>query len=231
MTNCQRRKSKRQRMETRSSIKGLSHNLGLLATTFNIRQQTSCSTLDKWLNVEGQATEQELALLNEIHAQVVVDGRYWNEEELKLRLVSLLFFIAKIDVIDRVKVFYERAMKGTIESYDLSVVTDCLVATPAAFNTPQKPYFFLQEYKRSKGDSKDPEAQMLSAMLIAQEQNQDQLPVYGSYIVGTNWYFTTLLGKDYCCSREYDVVRHEDILAVVLILRKLRDMILIREKN
>jgi len=218
-------------METRASIKGLSHNLGLLATTFNIRQQASCNSLDQWLEVTPQATDQELALLNEVHAQVLVDGRYWNEEELKLRLVSLLFFIAKIDVKDRVKVFYERAMKGGIDGHQLSVVTDCLVATPAAFNTPQKPYFFLQEYKRSKGDSKDPEAQMLSAMLIAQEQNQEQLPIYGSYIVGTNWYFTTLIGRDYCCSREYDVVRFEDILSVVFILRKLKDLILSRNPN
>lgn len=218
-------------METGASIKGLSHNLGLLATTFNIRQQASCNSLEQWLEVTPQATEQELTLLNEVHAQVLVDGRYWNEEELKLRLVSLLFFIAKIDVKDRVKVFYERAMKGVIDAYDLSVVTDCLVATPAAFNTPQKPYFFLQEYKRSKGDSKDPEAQMLSAMLIAQEQNQEQLPIYGSYIVGTNWYFTTLIGRDYCCSREYDVVRFEDILSVVFILRKLKDLILSRNPN
>lgn len=218
-------------METGASIKGLSHNLGLLATTFTIRQQASCGALEQWLDVTPLPTEQELSLLNEVHAQVLVDGRYWNEEELKLRLVSLLFFIAKIDVKDRVKVFYERAMKGAIDSYELSVVTDCLVATPAAFNTPQKPYFFLQEYKRSKGDSKDPEAQMLSAMLIAQEQNQDQWPVYGSYIVGTNWYFTTLIGRDYCCSREYDVVRFEDILSVVFILRKLRDLILSRNPD
>ena len=212
----------------RNIIKGLSHNLGLLATTFNIRQQSSCNNLTTWLDVNIQPTEQELILLNEIHEQVSIDGRYWNEEELKLRLVSLLFFIAKIDTKDKIKVFYERAIKGKLESYELSVITDCLIAKPAAFNTPQKPFFFLQEYKRSKGDSKDPEAQMLSAMLLAQEQNNDNQPIYGSYIVGTNWYFTTLIGKDYCCSREYDVVRNEDLLAVVFILRKLKELILNR---
>jgi hypothetical protein len=69
---------------------------------------------------------------------------------------------------------------------------------------------------------------MLAGMLIAQEKNQDHQPLYGSYIIGTDWYFTTLLGQNYTSSWEYDIRNHDDIVAIVLILRKLKELILAR---
>ncbi|MCY7359875.1 MAG: hypothetical protein LH609_20975, partial [Rudanella sp.] len=119
-------------------------------------------------------------------------------EELKMRLVSQLLFMARLDVPDRLRVFYERMLSGTVDSIFLQVKADCLVATPGAFNTHQTPYFFLQDspplrYKRGRGDTKErdvasPEAQMLATMLISQTLNGDNQPLFGSYIFGTDWY-------------------------------------------
>ena len=136
--------------------------------------------------------------------------------------------IAKIDTEDKIKVFYERPLSATINNFNLAVIADCLVATPLKFNTPKKPYFFLQEYKKGRGEAKDPEAQMLLAMLIAQEKNQDNLPLYGSYVIGSNCYFSTLIGRDYCSSRLFDAAQKEDLLQIIYTLRKLKDLILNR---
>jgi len=209
--------------------KNLSHHLGELANAFHIKRQPTDPHLQQWLNVSGTLNEFETETLDYLYAQAAFDGNYWNEEELKMRLVSQLLFMARLDVPDRLRVFYERMLSGTVDTIFLQVKADCLVATPGAFNTHQTPYFFLQEYKRGRGDTKDPEAQMLAAMLISQTLNADNQPLYGSYIIGTDWYFTTLLGRDYCTSREYDIRQHDDLTQIVFILRKLKELILNRQ--
>lgn len=212
----------------KESIKGLSHHIGILAETFKIQRITTSHYLENWLDATGTLNEYELANLDEMYVQAIYDGNYWNEEELKMRLVSLVFLTAKVEVPNQFKMYFERKLTGIIDSISINVVADCFLASQGAFNTPQKPYFFLQEYKKGRGDQKDPEAQMLAAMLIAQEINQDKKPLYGSYIIGTDWYFTVLIGRQYCCSREYDVRNHNDLLQIVFVLRKLKELILNR---
>jgi hypothetical protein len=109
----------------------------------------------------------------------------------------------------------------------LSVICDCLVATPLV-KAPDMPYFFLQEFKKSKGEKKDPEAQMLIAMLIAQAKNNDEKPIYGGYLIGTGWHFTTLIGKDYCVSKKYEASTKEHLLGIICALKNLKQLILNR---
>jgi hypothetical protein len=151
-------------------------------------------------------------------------------EELKINLIGFLFYLSRIEEPKRIKVFYERKLSAKTNGYTLSVITDCLVATPL-FNAPGQPYFFLQDgptfrYKKSRGDKVDPEAQVLTAMLIAQAQNQDGRPVYGSYVLGTNLYFTVLQGQHYHHSRKYDLLRLDDLTQFVFSMRELREIIL-----
>jgi hypothetical protein len=139
-----------------------------------------------------------------IHRQRSCLHLYWNEEELRVKGVGLLFFLADVAVKDQIEVFYERPLSEVVNGYQLSVVTDCMIATPVAFNTPRNLYFFLQESKKGKGEKRDPEAQMLMAMIIAQHKNADGKPIYGGHLVGANWRFMTLIGPDYCVSRQFD---------------------------
>ncbi len=204
----------------------LQYDLGLLAQAFSLNLVSDCHHLLVWLNATSSLDEVEQTMFDNLYEQVKVDGKYWNEEELKIRLIGGLFAIAKIDVPDKIKVFYERPLSAKVNQIHLAVVADCLVATPLKFNTPNKPYFFLQEYKKGRGETKDPEAQMLTAMLIAQEKNQDQQPIYGSYVIGSTWYFTTLFGHDYCSSRLYDAAERDELLQIIFILRNLKELIL-----
>jgi hypothetical protein len=209
-------------------IKGLSHNLDLLLGTFNIEILTESPYLTEWLTVVSDLSETDTVIIEKLYGQAKLEANHWNEEELKMRLVSIMFLLSEMDVPKKMKVFYERSLKGIVDNIELSVLADCLIASPLAINTPQNPYFFLQEYKKGRGETKDPEAQMLAGMLIAQEKNKDGKPIFGSYIIGTDWYFTTLLERNYASSREYDVRNHDDILAIVAILRKLKQLILNR---
>jgi hypothetical protein len=190
--------------------------------------ENSCAPLDKWLAAKSELTPLQKTLLDDVHHRSIDFINGWNEEELKMKLISPLFYIADIEERGKIATFFERPMKAVIKNYKISVICDCLVATPKGLTTPKFPYFFLQEFKKEKGDSQDPEAQMLAAMLIAQHANNDGKTLYGSWLVGSNWKFTTLTDKLYCSSRWYDATILKELEHIVFIIRQLKNIILNR---
>ena len=69
---------------------------------------------------------------------------------------------------------------------------------------------------------------MLIAMLIAQEKNNDEKPLYGGYMIGTSWHFSTLIDKNYCVSKKYEATQKSQLMQIVFILRTLKTLILNR---
>ena len=147
-----------------SEIKKIAIDTDSLLEAFDIVKDSEihCKDLEKWLAATGELTSLQITLLEDIHHRSIDYINGWNEEELKMKLLSLLFYIADIDERGKIAVFFGRPLKATINNYKLSVICDCLVATPKGLTTPKHPYFFLQEFKKEKGDSQDPEAQMLA---------------------------------------------------------------------
>jgi hypothetical protein len=94
----------------------------------------------------------------------------WNEEELKMNFISLVILFAQIEIPKLVNTYYERRLSGKVQQMTISVVVDFMIASPNFSGLPKMPYFFLQEFKRSLGDTHDPEGQMLAAMILAQEK-------------------------------------------------------------
>jgi hypothetical protein len=184
----------------------------------------------EWISADGEMAIDELTRLKKLHKKTLTSGDGWNEEELKIKFLSLLFDLADIEIENQIVSFYERAMSAVINDFKISVVCDCLLASPAGISTPRVPYFFLQEFKKQKGDSNDPEAQMLAAMIVAQYKNANQEPIYGAWLVGSTWNFTILNGKEYFVSRKFDAANFEQLRQIVFILRKLKDSIVERYK-
>ena len=87
------------------------------------------------------------------------------------------------------------------------------------------PYFHFQEYKPRKNPSGDSMAQLLEAFLIAQEKNKNGKPLYGLDIIGKQWTFVVMHGKDYCISKTYDAVDRTDLLIIIYIFCKFRDIL------
>ncbi len=211
----------------------LTQNLDELMDAFQVHEIKNCQHLNNILTVSPsplKVSHQEIfdVLLEEINDK----GDQWNEEELKMKFIALLFFIAEIEEKGKVQAFYERPLNITKFGHKLAVKVDCMIATPLGKNTPREPYFFLQEFKKGKGDRFDPEAQMLAAMLIAQERNQsrdtthEKHPIFGAFIVGRNWIFTALQGQSYCKSPQYDASIKDELLQIIFILRQLKKFII-----
>ena len=208
--------------------KKIGFDLSKMAEAFGVKRKKRSVHLEAWLDASYTLTAEEESVFSKVFADIAEDGDYWNEEELKIQAISFIFFIANVKVKDKIKIFYERPLSGVVEGYSLSVVSDCMIASPMEFNSPRSPYFFLQEFKKGRGEKKDPEAQMLTAMLIAQHKNGDERPIYGWFLVGMGWRFTILVGRDYCASREYNADEEADLRQIVYVLRKLKELILNR---
>ena len=203
------------------------YDIDNLAEMFDIQSKEHSAILENWVESTVELTASETSLVETLRQRLLKSGSSWNEEELKIQFIGILFFIVNIDEDKKIKTFFERPLSATVKNIPLSVISDCLIATPKGLGgSPRSPYFFLQEYKKTKGDKQDPEGQMLTAMLIAQELNQDNKPIYGCWIVGNNWHFTVLHGVEYCVSHQFDATEKQALFQIVYILRKLKDIIL-----
>jgi hypothetical protein len=197
-----------------------------MLNTFGIQTITECSVLHDWLQTNDVLDDFDNQIIDKALNRYAALGKGWNEKELKMHFISDIFKVADINIPKVCKTFFERPLEGVVNNYLMHVVTDCMIASPRLGGDPDKPYFFLQEFKQAQNYGKtDPQGQMLAAMLLAQEQNQDRKHLYGCFVKENNWRFTTLLGLDYCISRQFDSTQKPDLLQIVYSLRKLKELI------
>ncbi len=197
---------------------------------FEINKIFDCPLLNDW-------TSTTYAELKPSHQDVLEEARIdlsykwgeWNEEELKMNFISVVFLVAQVKESKRIGLYYERKFSGDVDGIPISLIVDCMLASPSLSGQPKLPYFFLQEFKQSLGDGQDPEGQMLAAMILAQAKNQDGKPLFGCWVQGQFWYFTTLIGKSYCVSHSFDATIAESLYQIVFILRKLKEIILMND--
>ncbi len=124
------------------------YDTDLIIGTFGLKHGTQCALLDALLDTTGAIAERYVEDLEMHRVRLKEEGKFWNEEELKMHFISPIFFLAKIDVPQKIKLFYERILKNEVEGQDIFVKCDCMIATPFGVNTPQAPYFFLQQLKK-----------------------------------------------------------------------------------
>ena len=145
-----------------------------------------------------------------------IDG--WNEEDLKMNFISHILPLGHVFSNGRYKNFHEKTISGVVDGIALTAKTDFMVAT-GILNKPENPYFHFQEYKPQLNPSGEPMAQLLEAMLIAQEKNKNGKPIYGAEIIGQHWAFVTLLDRTYCISKTYNSIDKDNLLDIIAILR------------
>ncbi len=195
--------------------------------TYQLNLNQQCDYLDVLLRTTPAAAPENEVLLEKYRQRLERKGAFWNEEELKMRFIAFLFDYVDIEKDGEIEIFFERTLTASLQGVKQNVKCDCLLARPFGIYEPQVPYFFLQEFKKQKQkQNEDAEGQMLLAMLLAQQINNNQKPLYGCFLQGKYWVFSVLHGNNYCISRTYEVTRREDLMQVVFILRNLKHIIL-----
>jgi len=195
--------------------------LTTLEDALGIKQIWKSELLEQWEHADIEINEFEKTTLLHLQKSLIRGGRAWNEVELENKFISPLIMTAGIDD-EQIGYFLERPLSGVVGDYELSGTVDGMIAT--GFREPKMPYFCFHEYKRSIENQGTPDAQVLAAMLVAREQNQNKHPIYGLFVVGLNWNFIVLTGNDYCISKTYQA-DDEEIFAIFKMIKLLKKII------
>lgn len=180
--------------------------------------------MTRWTSAILNLKESEQEQFEEIYENAEKNIIGWQEEDLKMQLIAPILFLSKLRNTDRYYTFFERTLEDTIDGYFLETKTDFMVAS-GSVGIFEAPYFHFQEYKPLKNPTGDSMGQLLEAFLIAQKQNNNGKPLYGCEVSGRMWSFVVLKDRTYCVSSVYDSTNREDLLQIVAILRKFKDIL------
>ena len=163
--------------------------------------------LEMWLKTSADILEHERIYLLALQSYLQEHVHTWNEQELAMHFIGPIFALVQFDYQRQFTLFAERSLEGSVNGILMGGRPDGMIAT--GYREPEQPYFCLQEYKKAKDPEGDPEAQVLAAMLVAQEINQHQMPVYGCFVRGRSWYFMALQGQEYATTDGYVATKAE----------------------
>ncbi len=196
--------------------------------TFGLRQIFQSNILDKWIQdaQKMELTELEINYCQMLQQLLLRNVHSWQEQELSLHFIGPMFSIVDFTEAYRYNLFAQRYIEVEKGNYLLSGTPDGLVAS--GYYEPQIPYFAFSEYKRQRDPNGDPAAQALAAMLAGQVLNgEPTLPMYGCFVIGSDWKLMVLDGKHYCISRDYSALSQE-VYDILKILKALKEIIIER---
>jgi hypothetical protein len=203
---------------------------GEMILTFKLNKIENVYTtvMTEWLMVaQPSFTDSEQYIFEKTYNKGLKKLQYWSEENLKMQFISPVLELGQILDSDKFVSFFDKSLNGEYDGYKLSVKADFVVGA-GLLDYMQVPYFHFQEYKPDRNPTGDPMAQLLEAFLIGQSENLKKnihLPLYGCEIVGANWRFVTMEDRSYCVSKNYDCTDREDLLQIIAILRKFREIL------
>lgn len=216
-----------------------------LLAHFGLRNKQTSRLLENWINTSIQLSDFELQALDFFgkRAQKAIDS--WKEADLRDNfigpIVSLVDFFSQELVFSS---FSESSVKVAYKNIELKGSVEWMVAM--GIDQPLTPFFFIHEYKAEETKSNaDGRGQLLSMMFAAQLLNnnptpkfkpfpwiklQKDMPIYGSFVIGANWYFLILEGQEYSTSKAFNVTKEEELLQIFRILKAQKQLIVERIK-
>ena len=198
-------------------------NAPAVRETFGLKRETENSAFQAWINAAFEPPATYLPLIERIRGELCNLANNWNEMELMARFIAPFLATVGFDG-PGYNQFHNRNLSVAFDAErTASGLIDGLIASGEA--APEIPYFFIHEYKKLQGYDADPEGQLLIAMVAAQRLNDDGLPLYGCYIVGSYWRFVLLEGKEYAVSQGYDATDAEELRIIWSILQHTKRII------
>lgn len=193
-----------------------------LDKTFQLKRRLQCPILDNWEKMPFNIEAVHLSELELLRQDLFLFADTWNEDELKWNFISVLMKLVNYRT-STYNMFLNRPMEAEVNNYTLKGFVDAVIAT--GMYEPEAPFFCFHEYKREKGTGDDPRGQLLSAMLAAQKLNNKEIPIYGAYVVGRNWFFVVLEGNEYCISNNFSATHKDELQTIYKMLANLKVMI------
>lgn len=184
-----------------------------LKTLFQIEKNLNDSIFDDWFN---NAIELSHSIENFLK-DLIEDNKYliesYHEEDLKINFIAPILNKIRFKSYEKnIRDFYELQMTYQTNEFILSGTIDFAVSEGLVES--KKPYFFIQEFKRSE-EYGNPRPQLLAELISAVELNNWRF-IKGAYIIGGSWHFAILeklaIGKyQYFISQNFDSTKIEDL--------------------
>jgi hypothetical protein len=200
---------------------------GEMILTFGLTKIDITNTtplMQEWLDVTNPQFDSREEGNFEYLTQKFYKVSTWSEEDLKMKFISPILELGLIMENPNFVSFFDKKLEAKVEGYNLSVKADFVVAK-GLLDYMIRPFFHFQEYKPGKNPTGDPMAQLLEAFLIGQTKNDDGKPLYGCEVISADWRFVTMEKKTYCVSKTYDSTEREELLQIISILRKFREIL------
>ncbi len=177
---------------------------------------------EDWFNFKYKITDNEIEFLYTLIESHKFHLQYYNKIQLKLQFISPLLSLVNF-TDNKFRAWYEHEITGTVNNYKLTGYTDFMVATGKL--EPQKPFFFIQEFKKHITIS-NPLEQLLAEMAVAIEINRTNI-LRGVYNTGRFWYFVILekTKKDkfqYYESDCFDCLKIEELKKIYIYLKAVK---------
>ncbi len=187
-----------------------------LKKLFEIEKNLDKQIFFKWFNNQIEIVNEVEVFLNDLIAENESLVETYSEEDLKVNFIVPILNKIKFKSFDKkVRDFYELSMTYKTSQFILNGTCDFVVSEGLVES--KKPYFFIQEFKRSE-DYGNPRPQLLAELISAIELNDWKL-IKGAYIIGGNWHFAILEKLErhkyqYFISQNFDSTKIEDLKAI-----------------
>ncbi len=176
----------------------------------------------EWFHFKYELTKADLHFLKKLiktHKEILSS---YSEEDLKMYFISNILNRINFILSDR-RGFFDKPLKARINEVEFSGKTDFMVAS--GIEEPQKPYFFIQEFKREE-KATHPKNQLLAELLAAIELNKTNL-IRGAYILGRYWHFMILEkmaenSYQYFISNSFDSLDFEKLKQIYVCLQAVK---------
>jgi len=188
----------------------------------SISLKRNFSKFAEWFDYPYNLSEMENLFLETLLEKHSLHLPFYTEEALKMKFLSPILNQVNF-MTEHFQDWYDSEISGIVNGVELKGYTDMMIAK--GFYEPEKPYFFIQEFKPSK-PNKDPEVQLLAEMLVAIEKNNTTI-MRGGYIIGRNWYFVILekIGEnqfEYFVSKQFDSLELPNLKQIYINLQAVK---------
>jgi len=182
-----------------------------LTKIVNLEKDNQSNKFKEWFSATYKFKASETHFLKELIDEHSLILPSYSEEDLKMKFLAPLLNKVKF-ANKKINDFYHASLKATVNGVEFNGFADYMVAV--GFKEPEKPYFFIQEFKPNLG-AKDVEDQLFAELLAGIAINESTI-LRGAYIIGQNWRFVIMekdANNNYTAhvSKQFDSLELDDL--------------------
>ncbi len=188
----------------------------------NIKQIADKTKFQEWFSYQYKISKEEDTFLNKlIEKNRFVLSKY-NEATLVTKFIAPL--LNQVDFnTDEFRDWYQYNISGEINGWKLTGQADYFVAS--GFYEPEKPYFFIHEFKPAKSIG-SAEEQLVAELIMAMHLN-NTTEIKGCYVINKHWEFVILEklkngNYQYYTSNSYDGLNIDDLKKIYTYLQAVK---------